>query len=249
MKKFVSVLVIIAIIAAAGIGGYFIADKGLLKPEEPQTVDEEKLYTYYLNSTEAEKYYHLLEDDANPLYKYSGEKEIVFEDIDNDGVSECLLRVKYLQVTEGEEPFDNNEEQICIFDIDDENVRFVMASELCAPYRTGEKFRLIKTDSDEYKIFRYMREANKTLQGTVYSYDGKTMKLEKSFFADIYPIAHDTPTFYTSTANDLYDYNAANYANYDAAEKITEDEFYTQWNYYELDAVCVYQSPEHTEPN
>lgn len=248
MKKFVSVLVIIALIAAAGIGGYFIADKGLLKPEESQTVDEEKLYTYYLNSTEAEKYYHLLEDDANPLYKYSGEKEIVFEDIDNDGVSECLLRVKYLQVTEGEEPFDNNEEQVCIFDIDDENVRFVMASELCAPYRTGEKFRLIKTDSDEYKIFRYMREANKTLQGTVYSYDDKTVKMEKSFFADIYPIAHDIPTFYTSTANDLYDYNAANYSNYDVAKKITEDEFYTQWNYYELDAVCVYQSPEYTEP-
>ena len=247
MKKLVSILVILAIVVTAGAGGYFVADKGLLKPEEPQKVEAEKLYTYYLNSTEAEKYYHLLEGDGGQGFKYSGEKEISFEDIDNDGVSECLLRVKYLQVAEGEEPFDNNEEQVCIFDIDGEDVRFVMASELCAPYRTGEKFRLIKTDSDEYKIFRYMREANKTLQGTVYSYDGETVKMEKSFFADIYPIAHDTPTFYTSNINDLYDYKAENYADYEVAEKITEDEFYTQWDYYELDAVCVYQSPERAE--
>lgn len=264
MKKILKALLAIVLagaVVAAGVGvGYLIKEKGLFNSADEQINNEqpadenkepinvEKIYTDYLNSAEAEKYYHLLEDDGTEGFEYIGEKEFEFFDIDSDGVSECLVRVKYAVAEENELSHHNNEEQICLFDIDGVNVRFVMSTGLCAPYRTGEKLRLIKTENDTYKIFRYIREANKILEGTVYSYDGKNVKTEKSFFADIYPFIYDEKTFFVSSTSDLFDETSVNYADYETAEKVTEDEFYEQWDYYESLANASFSSPEHNEP-
>ncbi len=262
MKKVLIIVILVVAVIAAGVGvGYLMKEKGLLNSDdktnnetvatEPSTkecadnVDIEKVYNDYLDSEEAEKYYHLLEGDEE--LKYSGKKDFNFFDIDGDGVAECFLRVGYCP--DGEGPESGREEQILLFDADGENVRLVMSTGACAPYRAYEKIRLIKTENDTYEIFRYVRDANKILEGTVYSYDGKTIKSEKSFFADIYPFIYDEKTFFVSTTNDLFDETAANYADREAAEKIAENAFYEQWNYYESEAECVYQAPEQTEAN
>ena len=213
MKKFLKfiITVILAIaVVFAGVGvGYIIKEKGLLNGADEQTngeqptADVEKIYKDYFDSAEAEKYFHLLEDGDGGL-KYSGDKELEFFDIDNDGLNECFLRIDYFYENVTVDPT-NIEEQICLFDIDGENVRLVKSTGLCAPYRTGEKLRLIKNNDDTYNIFWYLCEANKIREGSVYSYDGKTLKLEKSFFADIYPIIYNEKTFFVSTTNDLFD--------------------------------------------
>lgn len=268
MKKFLKlfgVVILVVAVVTAGVGvGYLIKEKGLMNPAdkpnsetvatEPSTdagttdIDVEKIYKDFLASTEAEKYYHLLEDDEDEGFKYSGKKEVEFFDIDNDGVNECFVRMVYHYDDGIDAPQSNNEEQICIFDIDGDNVRFVKSTGLCAPYRAGEKLRLIKTEDDTYRFFRYICESNKIREGSVYSYDGKALKLEKSFFADIYPIIYDEKTFFVSSTSDLFDEESSIYADYETAEKITEDEFFEQWDYYESNAVCVYQSPKLAEP-
>lgn len=264
MKKILKALLVIVLacaVVAAGVGvGYLIKEKGLLNGadeqinneqptvESEEPVDVEKIYTDFLASAEAEKYYHLLEDDGDEGLKYSGKKEVEFFDIDSDGVNECFVRMVYHYDDGIDVPQSNNEEQICIFDIDGDNVRFVKSTGLCAPYRAGEKLRLIKTEDDAYRIFWYICEANKIREGSVYSYDGKAFKLEKSFFADIYPIIYDEKTFFISSTSDLFDEESSVYADYETAPKVTEDEFYEQWDYYESQALCSYQSPEHIEP-
>lgn len=265
MKKVLIIgILMVAVLAAGFTAGYFVknqdtadsaagSEKGTTASTESLTdnavadIDVEKIYNDFLASAEAEKYYHLLEDDEDEGFKYSGKKEVEFFDIDNDGVNECFVRVGYHYDDGIETPQSNSEEQICIFDIDGDNVRFVKSTGLCAPYRTGEKLRLIKTEEDTYEIFWYICEANKIREGSVYSYDGKALKLEKSFFADIYPIIYDEKTFFISSTSDLFDETSEIYANYEAAEKITEDAFYEQWNYYESGAECAYQAPEQSE--
>ncbi|MEE1064549.1 MAG: hypothetical protein UH249_00280 [Acutalibacteraceae bacterium] len=265
MKKVLIIgILVVAVLAAGFTAGYFVknqdtadstagSEKGTTASTESSTddavadIDVEKIYNDFLASAEAEKYYHLLEDDEDEGFKYSGKKEVEFFDIDNDGVNECFVRVEYHYDDGIETPQSNSEEQICIFDIDGDNVHFVKSTGLCAPYRVGEKLRLIKTEDGTYKIFWYICEANKIREGSVYSYDGKALKLEKSFFADIYPIIYDEKTFFISSTSDLFDETSEIYANYEAAEKITEDAFYEQWNYYESGAECAYQAPEQSE--
>lgn len=270
MKKSVKVLIGIilttAVVAACVGTGYLIKQKWWLdtgdKPPVNETVatapsteagktdiDEEKIYTDYLNSAEAEKYYHLLEDDGDEGFKYSGKKEVEFFDIDGDGVSECLVRIKYHYAYGDDAPVSDREEQVCLFDIVDKNVRLVKSTGLCAPYRAGEKVRLVKTEDNTYKLFWYVCDSNKIRKGSVYTYDSKNLSLDKSFFADIYPFIYDEKTYFISDEYDLFDETAENFADYDKyGEKISEEEFFEQWDYYESNAVCVYQSPEHTEP-
>ena len=259
MKKVLIIgILVVAVLAAGFTAGYLVknqdtadsaagSEKGTTASTESSTddavadIDVEKIYNDFLASAEAEKYYHLLEDDEYEDYKYGGKNEVDFFDIDGDGVAECVLRVEYY--VDEISPDSRKDEQVCLFDTDGENVRFVMSTGACAPFRAYEKLRLIKTEDGTYEIFRYIRDANKILEGSVYSYDGKALKLEKSFYADIYPIGFDEKAFFVSSAHDLFDETAENYANYEAAEKITEDAFYEQWNYYESGAECVYQAP------
>lgn len=254
ISRFFIIIVLILALGTAGVFGYLYFSKDNPNDDVPgtksfDTVDIEKVYKDYLDSAEAEKYYHLLEDDGDEGFKYSGKKEVEFFDIDNDGVNECFVRIEYHYDDGIDVPQSNDEEQICIFDTDGENVRFVKSTGLCAPYRAGEKLRLIKTEDDTYKIFWYICEANKIREGSVYSYNGKTLKLEKSFFADIYPIIYQEKTFFISSTSDLFDEASANYADYETAEKITEDEFYEQWDYYYSLANASFCSPEYNEPD
>ena len=87
--KFFGIVILAVAVVAAGVGvGYMIKEKGLLNPAdkpndgtlatEPSTqvgaddIDVEKVYNDFLASAEAEKYYHLLEDDGDEGLKYSG---------------------------------------------------------------------------------------------------------------------------------------------------------------------------------
>lgn len=262
MKKGLIIgILVVAVLAVGFTAGYLVknqdsaaeSDKGTTASTEASTkesangVDIEKVYNDFLASSEAEKYYHLLEEDEGEEYIYSGEKEVKFFDIDGDGVAECFLRVGYY--VDEVSPDSRKDEQICLFDADGENVRFVMSTGACAPFRAYEKFRLVKTEDGTYEIFRYIRDANKILEGTVYSYDGKEIKFEKSFFADIYPVEFEEKSFFVSTTKDMFDTSAANYSDYKAAEKVTEEAFFEQWNYYESEAECVHQVPEKPEAN
>lgn len=171
-----------------------LSDKGLIR----------RLYENYIDSEASQsRYFKPAEEEDYEMYdgaENNGERKLRFIDLDADGVEECFLTVPFANET------GLGYDYVYIFDIDEnEKIKEVFASDICANHRTAQKVAIVEEDGS-YLIHSYYSDPH-ALWGSVYSYDGESLALVWSYDSSNYQgTPREECVFVVSTEYDMMHY-------------------------------------------
>lgn len=230
IKSIILIIVCLSLIFSSFFIGYYFSH-GTLTFVDNKANNADDIHSIYYNylSSESGKKFLVIKDEDQDEYEVVNntciDKDILFFDIDNDKVDECILNIQ----------FEDGFEYAHIFDIENSQVKLVNDSELLRISRSNVRFRLIQVSTGEYRILKYIQDANKAIIATVYNYNGHKLVPYKSFYANIYKYDGYDGEYFLSYEVDFLKEDYESYYEYNGPNesyKVDEYDFYCQWDFY-----------------